>query len=442
MKFTIEDLSPIERKIKVVVPAKTVAERYNKVCNKIKASAKMDGFRKGKAPKHLIARKYKKDIQSEILPSLIQDSIREAIFQNKLEAIGSPIIDKIKDIDEKKDYEYEAIIEVFPKIENIDFKGIKLEKTIYKCGEEEITNQLQAVQKSLAKMEVLPDDQKAEKDNSVKIDYNCFENGKEVDVLTSQPKKDYILKLGQLLISEDFDKNIIGMKKGDEKKFKIIIPETFYNEKFRNKEIEFEVILKEIREEILPEINDEMAKQTGEFKTLEELKERIKKNLQEGYDKRSEQEMNEQIYQALMKNTKFETPKALIKYELDLIIEEAKKMFESYNMSFEKAGQSEEQIREKYQDAAKEKAQRHLILGALAKQEKMQAEEKDYDDSYEKMSKNYQATTEQVKEVYNKNESQKQSLTDLILEEKAIKLVLENAEVIEVEPIKEVLDKK
>ena len=383
----------------------------------------------------MIKQRYKKDIQSKVAPEIVQSSILKAITDNKLKTVGSPVIEKLGEIDAEKDYVYEAIVETYPEIGEINIKDFKLEKTLYKYTEKEVEAQLKAIQNSLATKEELIDGSKAEKNNLIKIDYESFLDDKPVNLFENASNKNQILKIGESAFPEDFEKELIGATKGEKKEFKIILSKDFVQKKLAEKEVFFKVNIKEIREEKIPAIDDEMAKKAGkEFKTLEDLKNQIKKNLQDGYDKRSEQETSEQIFQKLIEQVDFEVPEALIRYELDLIVQEAKRMFQSYNISLEQVGQSEDQIREKYKNDAEAKAKRHIVLDAVVKQENIEVSENDFENNYKKVSKQYNFPIEKVKEMYEKKIEQKEALKSVILEEKAMKLILGNSEIKEVEP--------
>ena len=438
METSIEGKSQIQRKIKIVVPAEDVKKKYEEVCKQIKKDAKVDGFRKGKVPTNVIEVKFKNEIQTETMQNIIQEFTLKAIQENDLKSIGSPMVEKINPIDKDSDYTYEVVVEVYPEIKDINFKDFELEKKLYKCTDEEIDAQLKMIQKSLSLKEEIKEGEKVKKDYFVRIDCETFLNDTAIKPFDNFNDTNQIIQIGNSIFPEEVEKNIIGMVKDEEKEFKATLSDKFVKKEYADKEILFKIKVHEIRKESLPEIDDEMAKQINKnFKTLEELKNQIQTNLQEGYDKRSEQELSEQIFQNLLKQTDMEVPKALIEYELDLIVNEAKNMFKAYNTTLEQIGQSEEMIREKYKQSAEDKAKRHIMLSTIGKQEKIEVLEEDFMENYKKIAANFNASVDEVKKVYENNLSQKEALSGAIIESKVMSLILENSNIKEVTPIQE-----
>jgi len=157
----------------------------------------------------------------------------------------------------------------------------------------------------------------------VLIDYEGFKDGKPFE--ETQKTENYTLKVGQGQILKTFDEKLVGMKPGDNREIEVKFPEDFSNEKLANLEVTFQVKLHEIKEEVLLEIDDEFAKQFGQYETLDDLKNAITENLNQGYEKRVEQEMNEQIFTTLIEKTEFELPDSMVDYELEGIIEEVER---------------------------------------------------------------------------------------------------------------------
>jgi trigger factor len=154
------------------------------------------------------------------------------------------------------------------------------------------------MQKNLAKREPIDEERPAQDGDFVQVDYEGFKDGKPFE--DTQKTENFVIKLGDAHISEDFDKGVIGMNPGDEKEITASFPDDYFNKKLAGHTVDFKVKLNEIRKEVLPEIDDEMAKQLGPFTTLDEVREKIKENLTQGYDKRIEQELNEQIFSQIL----------------------------------------------------------------------------------------------------------------------------------------------
>jgi len=431
MKFTVEDVSTVKKILHVEIPKESVASELDEAYKNLKKGAKVKGFRPGKAPRSVLERLYKKDVNGNVSSKLIQDSLNDAIKEAELKIIGNPIVDP-PELNGNESYKYDATIEVNPEIEKIDFKGLNLKRTLYKVSDEEVDTQLKMLQKNLAQKKPIEKDRPVQDGDFVVIDYEGFNDGKPF--AETQKTNNFIIKVGEGHISKDFDLELVGMKPEENKEIKVNFPKDYFNDKLANLEITFHVKLKEIREEVLPEIDDEFAKNLGKYKTLISLKKEIINNLKKGYAKRVEQELNEQIFTALIEKTDFEVPEVLVNYELDSIIEEAERSFAFYNKSMEEHGITRETISEEYRDTAEKQVRRHLILNKVIQQENMTLSDKDLDAGYEEMSQNFQQPMEEIKNFYNQNKDKLEFFKQTLLEKNAIKLIIDNSLIEDKEP--------
>ncbi|MEA3437867.1 MAG: trigger factor, partial [Thermodesulfobacteriota bacterium] len=368
MKVTIEDVSTVKKTLHIEVPENDVTGALDSAYQDLKRNAKVKGFRPGKTPRSVLERFYKKDVHADVAARLIQDSFVEAVKENDLKLVGKPEVNP-SELEKNSPFTYDATIEVTPELDPIDLKGIPVEKTLYKASDEELDVQLKMLQKNMARHEPLDEDRPAAKDDIVLIDYEGFENVQPME--DTKKTTDFSLKIGEGRIHEDFDAQLIGMNPGDEKNITIQFAEDYFNKKLAGRKVTFKIQLKEIRKEALPDINDSFAKSLGPYKNLDELKEKITENLQEGYDKRAEQEVNEQIFTTLLKKIEFEVPDSLVENELNSIINEAEQSFAARNMNLDDAGLNADQMREKYRDVAVKQVKRQLILSKIIAQEEL-----------------------------------------------------------------------
>jgi trigger factor len=180
-----------------------------------------------------------------------------------------------------------------------------------------------------------------------------------------------------------------------------------------------------------------MAKQLGPFSTMDEVRQNIKENLTEGYTKRSEQELNEQIFSQILERVEFEVPDVMVDYELNHIISDAERSFSYNNKTFEEAGISKESLKEKYRETAEKQVRRQLILGKIIEQEKMELADEDLEKGFEEMAANYNQPVDVVKNIYEKSADQLELFKHALLEKQAIKLIMEKSDIEMVEPEKE-----
>jgi trigger factor len=362
---------------------------------------------------------------------LLQDSFVEALKETDLNIVGNPQIDPPQ-LDENAPYKYDAAVEIKPDIDKIDFKGLKLKKALYQITDEELNAQLQMLQKNLAEQIPVTEDRGVKKDDFVRIDYEGFENGKPFS--ETQKTENFTMKIGAGAISKVLDDGLIGKKPGEDIEITVNFPEDHFNKKLVNHEITFQVKLKEIRQEVLPEMDDEFAKKLGQYKTLDDVKNAITDNLKQGYDKRVEQELNEQIFQQLIEKTEFELPESMVEYELNGIIDEVEKTLTYYNKSMEDQGLTRESLAEKHRETAEKKVRRHLVLDKIMDQEELTLSDKELDAGFDEMAQAVNQPVETIKSYYNQDQSNFEFFKHTLLEKQAIKLIIDSSTIEEIEP--------
>lgn len=424
MGVIVEDLSSIKKVLHIQIPEEDVASELDKAYKNLKKTAKVKGFRPGKAPRAVLERLFKKDVHAQVSNILLQNSFMEAIKETELNVVGNPRIDPAE-LDAQGPYKYDATVEINPEIQDIDFKGLTLKKLLYQVSEKEIDTQLEMLQKNLAKVNLVENERPAREGDSVLIDYEGFKDGKPF--VETQKAENFTLKIGVGRILKDFDEKLRGMKPGDNKEIKVHFPEDYFNKKLANLEIAFQVMLKEIREEVLPAIDDEFAKQLGDYNSLEELRNAIKDNLKKGYAKRVEQEIDEQIFEALIAKTEFEVPDSFIEHELEWILADAERSFAQYNMTMEEMGVTRGSLSEKYRDTAEKQARWHLILKKIVEQEKLILPDADLENGFKEMSETSNQPLEQIKDYYEQNKDKLNFFKQALLEKQATRLIIDNS---------------
>ncbi len=431
MPFKIEDVSSVKKTLHIEVPQEEVVQELDKAYNQLMKSAKVKGFRPGKVPRPVLERMFKKDVHADVSSRLIQSSFIDAIKQSDLKIVGNPELDP-PELAADSAYEYKATVEITPDISDIDYKGMDLTRTLYAPGDDEVDAQLKALQKGMAQHEKVTEDRPVQADDFVLVDLEGTHDGKPVPEFTKT--ENFNLQIGKAVISEDVDQQITGMKVGESKKFATQFDKDFPNENLAGLEISFEVVLNEIRQENLPPLNDALAKKAGPYKTLDELKTVILDNIKQGYEKRKEQELNEQIFKELISRTTFEVPDAMVEMELQGIIEEAERSFAYRNTSLEDMGLSKEMIAEKYRDTALNQVKRHLILGKMIDQEKLEVDKGEVESGLKEMSENFNQPLEGIKQYYDQNKDKLELFKHTLLEKKAIKLILDSSSIKDVKP--------
>jgi trigger factor len=264
------------------------------------------------------------------------------------------------------------------------------------------------------------------------IDYEGLLDGKSFD---ATPKiENYVMGIGQTVMPKEFSEKLIGVIPVQDLEIEVPYADDYHDEGLKGKTIVYKVKLKEIQEEILPEINDDLVKDLGQFKTLEDVKDSIRDNLEKGYAQRIKHELSEQVFQSLLEKYEFEVPDAMIEGELNGITQEAEQAYAANNTTLEEAGLSAESIRTQYRDVAEKQARRHLILDKIISQEKLELTEEELEKSFEEMAAGMNAPVDSIKNYFNMDPKQLDYYKHTQLEKKAVDLIIEKGQVSEVEP--------
>ena len=431
MQVSVEDLSSVKKVMHIEVPAEDVARELDQAYKELRKTAKIKGFRQGKAPRSVLERHYKKSVNADVTQKLLQQSLVDAFEETKLQPLGMPVVDPPQ-LDEKAPYKFDATIEVSPKLEDLDYKGLELVRTNYKATDEEIDSQLRMIQKTITEKISVSEDRPVRESDFAVIDYEAFRNDKPASDI---PKtENYTLKIGSGVIHKDLDEQIVGMKKGESKTIPVQFPENNPNTNLAGREFVFDVTLKEIREEKMHEMDDEFAKKLGPFETLEDLKKNIGQNLKEGYDKRIEQELNEQIFQALLAKQDFEVPEFMINIELDHIVSDIEKNVQAHDKTMEELGFTREGLKEKHRETAEKQVKRQLLLMKLIEQENLEVTEEEMEQGFAKMAESFKQPPEIMKKYYETNPEQLNFFKHALLEKKAVNLIIDNSSITDREP--------
>ncbi len=438
MQITVEDVSSVKKTLHIEVPNEMVTAELDTAYAHLKKTAKVKGFRPGKTPRAVLERMYKKDVAGDVVSKLLQSAITEAIREKEYNIVGQPELTEVTELDPASAFTFTASIELRPEIGEINFKELTLTKTLYRATDEEVDAQLQMLRKNGAKREPIAEARPLADGDYAQITYEGFKDGAafENTPLTESQQ----MKIGAAAMGNLFDEQLVGMNAGDEKEFDITYEASYVNSNLAGNTLTFKVKLNQILGEVLPELTDEFAATMGPFDSLAVLREEIVKNLSTNYDKRMEQELNEQIFSTLIERHTFDVPDVMIEYELDAILSEAERAFQMNGMSIDQLGKSREELRDQYRELADKQVRRHLLLASIVKQEAMDLSEEELTEGFTDMANMVNQPLEAIHAFYEANPDKIEILKLTLLEKKAVRLIMEGSDVNEVEPTLENAD--
>ena len=431
MQFTVEDVSSVKKVLHIDIPEAEVAAEIDEAYNQLKKTSKIKGFRQGKAPRTVLEKMFSRDVNDEVAGRLIQNSVFKAIADAKLKIVSQPVVTPVE-FTGKGNFKFDATVEVRPEIAPIDISQIKINKTKYAYSEGEVDAQMEMLRKSLSKKNPAPEGTVIGDGSYALVSYEGFRDAVPFD---KTPKvENQLYRIGSAMMSKMFDDELAGLKKGDEKTFTVSYPSEYVNKQFAGNDIEFRLLVNDVMQEELPELNDDFAKNFGKFETLEEIRNEIKSNLQQGYDKRIEQEMNEQIFAYLLERSDFEVPESMLEFEIASMIDEAERACSANGITLEQIGQSRESLKEEFRETAEKQVRRHLALGSVIENEKITLSDDDIEEGYINLSREFNRPVDMIRDFYKNNPDKTEYLKITLLEKKAVRMLVDKSEITETEP--------
>ena len=411
-----------------------IKEAYKKNVKKIN----VPGFRKGKAPLHIIETYYGAEVFFEdALNLLYNDVVEEAITESGLKVINDKMDFDMVSISKEDGVEFKVTVTTYPEITLGEYKGLKAEKVIAKVEDSEIDAQINAMADRNARM-VAVEDRAAAMGDTVVIDFEGFKDGVAFD---GGKAEGHTLELGSGQFIPGFEDQIVGHSIGDEFDIVVTFPEEYGAEDLAGKEATFKIKLHEIKLRELPEIDDEFAKDVSEFDTLDALKADLKAKALERKTKANEEEMENDLVQQIVDGIKGEIPEAMFENRLNQSVEEFAYRLQSQGLDLQTylkyTNASIDDFKASFRPQAEAQVKFRLALEKIVEVENIVADEKDINEQYEKMAKDYGMEVDAVKAAVPAEEIAK----DLAVG-KAIDFVKENAVITEVEAKTEKAEKK
>ena len=397
---------------------KTVFQKSAKYFN-------IPGFRKGKAPFNIVERYYGdeifyEDAFNEIVPEIFDNALKE----NNIEAVSKPNID-ITQIGKGQELIFTAVIQTKPEVKLGKYKGIEIKKIEYNVSDDDVKHELGHLAEKNARL-VNVTDRPAENNDTVVIDFEGF-----IDNVPFEGGKaeNHEITIGSKTFIEGFEDQLVGMKIDEEKDIKVKFPKEYFSKELADKDAVFKVKLHEIKKKELPKIDDEFAKDTSEFDTLEELKKSIKDRLQEENKNREKFETEEEALKTVTDNVTIDIPSGMIETEIDNMVKDFENRLSYQGLKLDQylkmIKKTNEEFRKQYEEQAQNAVKLRLVLEAIAKAENINVEDKEKEDKIKDLATKYGKKEEELKN----NEALINYMEDSIKTEKVIKYILDNAKI-------------
>ena len=358
----------------------------------------INGFRKGKAPRTIIEKHYGEDVFFEdAVNNMFRDAYPKAIAELELEVIDSPNAD-FSPIEKGKDLAVTIEVPVYPVVEVKDYLGVEIEKIVNEVKDEDVVAELAAVQKKQARIETV--EREAKEGDTVVLDYSGFVGEEQFQGGTAENQE---LVLGSGSFIPGFEEQLIGTKSNENKDVVVTFPEEYHAEDLAGKEAVFHCTVHEVKEEILPELDDDFAADISEFETFEDYRNDLVAKMQKQADLNAEAQMKDKTIEKVVELNEVDVPSVMVEDEIDRMLEELNQQLSYQGLSLDMYKQflnkNDKDMRDEVRDEAKRRVQTRLVLMSIAEQEKIEISKEEIEEEIQKIADTYQSDIEDIKKM-------------------------------------------
>ena len=413
----------LKRGYEVIIKSEDFDNGINTKTEEIRKTIKVDGFRPGKVPASIVQQKHGDSIKAEVLNKLINDNVFNIIQEKKFRPIAQPKVDLKEKKSDGDDTVFTFEIELFPEIELIDFEKLNVESYKVKIKDKEIDQRVELIAKNQKSFKDQPDDYKAKKDDSVRLDYEGTIDGKNFDGGKAE-EQTIIIGSGQYL--KDLEDGLIGLQAGDTKKIPVKFPDNYQAEDLKGANAVFECKIKKVGSPEETKIDDAFAKSVG-TEDLKDLKTKVKDQMQKEYDDLTKNISKKNLFDILEKEHKFEMPEGLVDTEFNNlkqghlasqnpVSDDHKKEIKDQKLSSDNE--------KKFKDEASKRIQLGLVLQEVGRLNNIQVTQDEMNKALYEYAMNFRGQEQKVIEYYKNNQDAMTQLQAPIYENKILDFIL------------------
>jgi trigger factor len=420
MKVQVESVSPVKKKLSISVPEEAVLQEFDDAYKELNKKAQVPGFRKGKVPRTILEKMFAGSVESQVYENLVRNTIVQALQENELDAVAMPEITEPKR-EGGKGFSYIASIEVKPKIDLKDYKGVKVAKPSSEVSADQVKEVLSKVQDAHAVLKPREGATHPVKGDYVSLLIQGIDDEGNLTAPDAEPKEQ-LYEIGGGILHEAVEK--AAMKLGINESAPVTI-ETKAEDK---KDFHVRVTLKEIKEKILPSLDDEFAKSAGPFENLAALKSRIEEDLKKEVEANARGQMVEEILKSIVEKNPVDLPHSLVDHELHQMINAFWQQLERSGFKEIPEEYSEEKLHEKMEPDAKRRVHEQLMIEAIAKAEKIDVTDEELGGRIADLARSAKVPVAEFRSYYEKT-NRLDGIRFQILAQKTVDFLLANASI-------------
>ena len=413
----LREISQCKKEIDLEIPASVVKEEFEEALNLFARRAKVHGFRPGKVPVDIVKRKHYQDIKDSLINSLVPKSVNQELESFNLKPVSSPVVTEIS-FQEDEPLKFTAQFEVWPEFELPEYTGIEVKKKKVAVTAKDIEESVESLRER--SLQYIPTEKRGVEDG----DYVVTEiQSRDIHSNKSLPREKVVILAGHPENEKKLNDILLGLKTNETRDFEIQYPKDHKNKKLAGKDIAYTIQVVSIKEKKLPDIDDDFAKELGEFNSLNDLKEKIKSELKLSKENAAQRELTEEILQKIADKVTFDLPESLVEEESIALVRRA---LSSQPQHVQQALTKEavEKMKDEMKIKADKNLKNHLILTKIAEKEKIEVTEIDITNEMKQIAQTNSISLSQVSE-----NVKREDLRDNLLIRKTVDFLVKNAKI-------------
>jgi trigger factor len=423
-KVQVESLSPIRRRFSVEVPRDRVDAAIERAYDGLKKEVRLKGFRQGKVPRPILERYYKDRVEQEVASRLIEDSLSAAVTEHQVTPVATPVIEQAS-LERGKDFAYTAVLEVKPEVEAKDYLGLPVPGATVAPDEGEVESRLERLREIHAQLRTPAEPRPARKGDSLTIDFEGEVEGvKRPDMAGTGVQ----VELGSDRFIPGFEEALEGVSAGETKSFDITFPGDYRESSLSGKSAAFTVTVKDLKEKVLPSLDDEFAKDVGSFDSLEALRTAVREAFVAEETERKQAAAREALLEALLEKNPVEIPPALVEDQARALLREWQHRMQHQGLDLSRVQVNPERLAAEARDRARRQVHAGLVLEAVARQEALAVDPAEIDARIARLAEGGKQTPESVRRRLEAS-GRLDDLRASLLEEKTLEYLVAKAHV-------------
>ncbi|MFP4081532.1 MAG: trigger factor [Candidatus Aminicenantes bacterium] len=416
MKSHVKKLGECKREIEVEVEKEKVMKEFHRIVARYSRQAKIPGFRPGKAPEEMVKRMFYPQIKDSLISDLVPKALQQELRSQNLNPIATPVLNHLH-FEEGEPLHFKAQFEIWPEVPLPDYKKERVKRKKISVTEEEVNQALEELRLNAA--QYIPVENRGVADG----DYVVAEmRGRDTGTKRYFPKEKIIMVAGDTSNEEELNQNLSGLKPGQDSNFVIAHSQDHPNKKLAGKEVEYNLKVISIKERRVPQINDDFARDLGDYENLKSLRKEVKEKIKQSKQKEARKEMAEDIIKNISKKISFEIPESIIEAEYKAVLNRLLSSSSSQNLNQEEKRKLKIEARKKAQQNLKN----HLIWRRIAENENIEVSEEDVHQEMKSMAEANNLPLAKVVETINK-EGKREELKNTILYKKTVDFLVNSA---------------